>query len=394
MITMCVESYGQSERTDAILMFINNIFIAIFTFECIMKLMALNWRFFKIPWNIFDFTIVILSILGMVFEKFMKHVLTFSPTILRVVRVVRVGRVLRLVKGAKGIRTLLFALAISMPALVNIGLLLFLVIFIYAIFGMNFFMYVRYDAGINELFNFETIHRAIITLFPLCTSAGWSSVLEALTNDSPPFCDPNMKTMSQIAKGNCGNSSIAIPFLVSYLIISFLVVVNMYIAVILENFSQAREEVQQGLTDDDYDMYYEVWQKYDPLGSEFINYDKLSDFIQNLEEPLGIEKPNRLKIISMDLVICENNLVHCSDILDALTKNFLGTGNEIEQAVPLEVLKKDRPNSYKPVTSTLKLQRQIYCANLIKAWFRKMIVQKKLRQAQLNGIKTVDLNDV
>ncbi len=32
----------------------------------------------------------------------------------------------------------------------------------------------------------------------------------------------------------------------------------MYIAVILENFSQAREEVQQGLTDDDYDMYYEV----------------------------------------------------------------------------------------------------------------------------------------
>lgn len=41
----------------------------------------------------------------------MKHTLTFSPTILRVVRVVRVGRVLRLVKGARGIRTLLFALA-------------------------------------------------------------------------------------------------------------------------------------------------------------------------------------------------------------------------------------------------------------------------------------------
>ena len=58
---------------------------------------------------------------------------------------------------------------------------------------------------------------------------------------------------------NSGSKSIAAPYLVSYLIISFLVVINMYIAVILENFSQAREEVKQGLTDDDYDMYYEVY---------------------------------------------------------------------------------------------------------------------------------------
>ena len=34
-------------------------------------------------------------------------------------------------------------------------------------------------------------------------------------------------------------------FLVTYLVISFLVVINMYIAVILENFSQATEDVQQ-----------------------------------------------------------------------------------------------------------------------------------------------------
>lgn len=64
MITMCAESYDQSDQTDAILMFINNIFIAIFTAECFMKLLALNWRFFKIPWNVFDITIVVLSILG------------------------------------------------------------------------------------------------------------------------------------------------------------------------------------------------------------------------------------------------------------------------------------------------------------------------------------------
>lgn len=330
----------------------------------------------------------------MVFEKFMNHVLTFSPTILRVVRVVRVGRVLRLVKGARGIRTLLFALAISMPALVNIGLLLFLVIFIYAIFGMNFFMYVRYDAGINELFNFENIYRSMITLFPLCTSAGWSGVLEALTNDHPPHCNPNKKTPSQISKGDCGNTGIGVPFLVSYLIISFLVVVNMYIAVILENFSQAREEVQQGLTDDDYDMYYEVWQKYDPHGTEFISFDKLSDFVQSLEEPLGIPKPNRLKLISMDLTICENDIVHCSDILDALTKNFLGTSGEIEQAVPLEILQKDRPKEYIPKTTTLKLQREHFCAKIITKVMRNYANEKKRLRIEQKRFEKATLEEI
>ena len=56
-----------------------------------------------------------------------------------------------------------------------------------------------------------------------------STILKALTNDHRPYCDPDKPTASQISKGDCGNSTVAIPFLVSYLIISFLVVVNMYI---------------------------------------------------------------------------------------------------------------------------------------------------------------------
>jgi hypothetical protein len=91
------------------------------------------------------------------------------------------------------------------------------------------------------------------------------------------------------------------------------------------------------------------WQKFDPHGTEFIQYSQLSEFVESLEEPLGIPKPNRLKLISMDLTICERERVHCVDILDALTKNFLGT-SEIEQDIPIEIIKKDRPHSYKPKT--------------------------------------------
>ncbi|CAF1586722.1 unnamed protein product, partial [Adineta ricciae] len=386
MICMCLEYDGQSDAYGRVLGYINNFFVAIFTIECGMKLFALHYKYFTIPWNVFDFIIVIASILGQALGKLMENFLV-QPTVLRIVRVARVGRVLRLVKGAKGIRTLLFALAVSMPALFNIGLLLFLIMFIYSIF---------------EIFNFETFPNSLIILFQMCTTAGWSGVLQALTNDKPPDCDPSLKSPSH--RGDCGSTAIAVPFLVTYLIISSLVVVNMYIAVILENFSQAQEDVQQGLTDDDYDMYYEKWQYLDPSGSQFIRYDQLSDFVDGLEPPLRIPKPNQLLLVAMDLPICGDDRMHCVDILDGLTKYFLGTLNVSEVGAganaPIDI-KKDRPKDYRPITTTLQRRREIYLSRIGVRGFRNNVercrVQRQSREPILERVtidELIELDDL
>lgn len=122
--------------------------------------------------------------------------------------------------------------------------------------------------------------------------------------------------------GDCGNTTVGIAFLLAYLVISFLIVINMYIAVILENYSQATEEVQEGLTDDDYDMYYEIWAQFDPDGTQYIRYDQLSDFLDVLEPPLQIHKPNKYKIISMDIPICKG-------IDRACFKQFIEQNNSV-----------------------------------------------------------------
>ena len=280
-----------------------------------------------------------------------------SPTLLRVVRVFRVGRVLRLVKSAKGIRTLLFSLAVSLPALINIGLLLFLVMFIFAIFGMSFFMNVKHQYGIDDMFNFETFGRSMILLFQVSTSAGWDGVLAGITN-----------TQDCTSK-NCGSAGAGVAYLVSYLVISFLVIINMYIAVILENFSQATEDVQQGLTQDDFDMYYELWEKYDEQATQYIPLERLCEFVGELEEPLQIEEPNYYKLVSLNIPICEGDVMHCVDILDALTKNFLGTTSDTGDIGDVGVVKK-RPN-YFPASTTLQRQREIFCAKVIQRAWRK-----------------------
>ncbi|XP_047500155.1 sodium channel protein para-like [Penaeus chinensis] len=368
MLTMTLDHYNMTEEWKMVLDYLNLVFICIFTSECVLKVFALRWHYFKEPWNLFDFVVVIMSILGLVLKDIIEKYFV-SPTLLRVVRVAKVGRVLRLVKGAKGIRTLLFALAMSLPALFNICLLLFLVMFIFAIFGMSFFMNVKHTGALDSVYNFETFFQSFILLFQMMTSAGWDGVLSGIINErdcrqpDPETGDP----------GNCGSQPIGIAYLMAYLVMTFLIIINMYIAVILENYSQATEDVEEGLTDDDYDMYYEIWQQFDPKGTQFIEFSALSDFMDVLEPPLQIHKPNKYKIVSMDIPICKGDLVFCVDILDALTKDFFARkGNPIEDSGDMGEVgpPTDRPG-YEPVSSTLWRQREEYCARLIQQAWRK-----------------------
>jgi len=64
MLTMALEHYDQPEELTFILSLVNQAFIAIFTIECFMKITALRIHYFKQPWNVFDFVVVVMSILG------------------------------------------------------------------------------------------------------------------------------------------------------------------------------------------------------------------------------------------------------------------------------------------------------------------------------------------
>ncbi|XP_073437620.1 sodium channel protein type 5 subunit alpha-like isoform X9 [Dendrobates tinctorius] len=384
MVTMMVETDEQSEDIEHLLYNINLAFVVIFSSECVFKILALRYYYFTIGWNIFDFVVVILSIVGIVLSDIIKNYFV-SPTLFRIIRLARIGRVLRLIRGAKGIRTLLFALMMSLPALFNIGLLLFLVMFIYAIFGMSNFAYVKKEAGIDDMFNFETFGNSMICLFQITTSAGWDGLLSPILNSKEPDCDPNLPNPGSTTVGNCGNPPVGIVFFVSYIIISFLIVVNMYIAIILENFSVATEESTEPLSEDDFEMFYEVWEKFDPEATQFIDYSVLSTFADTLSEPLRIPIPNRIKLIAMDLPMVSGDRIHCLDILFAFTKRVLGESGEMD-ALKIQMEEKfmaANPSkiSYEPITTTLRRKQEEVSACIIQRAYRRHLLHRSMRQA-------------
>uniref|UniRef100_I3JRR2 Sodium channel protein n=1 Tax=Oreochromis niloticus TaxID=8128 RepID=I3JRR2_ORENI len=384
MVTMMVETDEQSKEKEIILYWVNLVFIIIFSTECSLKIIALRQHYFAVGWNIFDFVVVILSIAGLLLADIIEKYFV-SPTLFRVIRLARIGRILRLIRGAKGIRTLLFALMMSLPALFNIGLLLFLIMFIFSIFGMSNFAYVKKEAMIDDIFNFENFGNSMICLFMITTSAGWDGLLNPIMN-TPPDCDPDFENPGTTVRGNCGSPAVGIVFFTTYIIMSFLVVVNMYIAIILENFNVATEESSDPLCEDDFEMFYETWEKFDPDASQFIHYSELSDFCDALQDPLRIPKPNAATLIQMDLPLVPGEKLHCLDILLALTAQVLGDSGAMD-ALKGNMEDKFTANnpskeSYEPISSTLRRKQEDLAATVIQRAYRKhLLLRGKVKRA-------------
>ncbi|XP_054277860.1 sodium channel protein 60E-like [Macrosteles quadrilineatus] len=384
MLTMGIEHYNQHHAIFFVLEVSNAFFTTVFGLEAMVKIIGLRYHYFTVPWNMFDFLLVLASILGILMEDIMID-FPVSPTLLRVVRVFRIGRILRLIKAAKGIRKLLFALVVSLPALFNIGALLALITFIYAIIGMSVFGHVKQQRALNDMVNFETFGRSMQLLFRLMTSAGWNDVLESLMIQ-PPDCDPNFNDQPN---GNCGHPLLAITYFTSFIIINYMIVINMYIAIILENFNQAHQEEEIGIVEDDLEMFYIRWSKFDPHATQFIRFGQLSDFIASLDPPLGIPKPNIVALVSFNLPIARGNKIHCLDILHALVKHVLGHVEETEEFKKLQdqmdiKFKKQFPTrkELEIVSSTRMWKRQDKAARTIQRAFRDYKRRKKEQEQQ------------
>lgn len=210
-----------------------------------------------------------------------------------------------------------------------------MVIFIYAIIGMSAFGNVKRGGDLNDIVNFETFGTSLLLLFRLATGSGWNDIMDALLL-KPPDCDPSYMGLPY---GNCGSFS-AILYLTSYVIIVFLVIVNMYIAIILENVNRAHEIEDFCITKENFDSYYTAWGVFVPNGKQYLPLDRLSEFVASLDKPFKIPKPNSDVLRQLDIPVREGELVHCFDLLKALVRRVLeehGESPEVFQDITVRM---------------------------------------------------------
>lgn len=319
MVSLMVYTDQQSMQMDIILHWISFSLIVIFFTELIVKIVALRHHYFTDGWNIFDFVLITLSVAGLFVADLMEKYFVM-PEVALLLRVVPIFRTLHM---SRVIWRLLLVLMMSLPALFNICFLLFIVMFTYSIFGMFNFAYVKKEYMIDDMFNFETFGNSLICLFMSTTSTSWGGLLRPIINMD---CDPDMENPGSSIKGNCGSPAIAIVFFTTYIFLSFLLVVCLYITVVMEAFNPDETGM---LSEDHLQMFYKIWMKFDPNGSQFIQYSELSDFSDALRDPVRIPELTTINLNHMDPHPHPGDKIHYADVLQALTTQVLGVSEQM-----------------------------------------------------------------
>jgi Ion transport protein len=150
---MAINWYGCPQDLLDALEYTNYFFTAAFTVEAIIKLIAYSPRgYFSQGWNIFDFTIVLISyitlIIGLITEK------NVGPKQATIARAFRIGRIFRLITKAKFLRVIFNTIIFTIPSLANVGALMMLLLFIFSILGVQIFATVKLQDTLNDHANF------------------------------------------------------------------------------------------------------------------------------------------------------------------------------------------------------------------------------------------------
>ncbi|KAI4575034.1 hypothetical protein MJG53_002967 [Ovis ammon polii x Ovis aries] len=378
-ITIMIQSDEQSPKIDTALFWINSVYVGLYIGECVLKLIVFHCNYFTSGWNIFDFMVVVFSITGYYLV---------SPSLVQLILLSRIIHILHPEKGLKLFHNLLLPLMLSLPALLNISLLIFLIMFIYAIFGMYNFAYVKKEAGIDDMSNFETFGSSMLCLFRVTIFAGWDGMLNAIFNSKWSDCDPDKINPGTQVRGDCGNPFLGIIYFVSYILLTRLIIVNMYIVVVMEFLNIASKKKAKTLSEEDFRKFFQVWKRFDPDRTQYIDSSKLSDFAAALDPPLFMAKPNKGQLVSMDLPMAVGDRIHCLDVLLALTKRVLGKDLSMEKVLSeMEsgfTLANTFKITYEPITTTLKRKQEVVSATIIQRAYKSY----RLRQNDKNTSDT------
>ena len=217
-VSLGIEHYPASETFEEALESINLGFTFIFTLEAILKLFSLGHRYyFYVQWNRLDFTIVCLSLFVLLTGS------SFQSFNLTVFRIFRIARLLRMVKASKGLRNMLRTLYLSIGNIANVGLLIMLVLFTFTIAGMDLFGSIDLtDSDLNHLdhnANFSTFYLSLMVLIRCSTGESWNGIMHD--------CLIKVGFISEI-------------FWFGFIFISFFIFLNVFIAVIYEEFETVK----------------------------------------------------------------------------------------------------------------------------------------------------------
>jgi voltage-gated sodium channel len=218
---------------------LQNIILGVFVAEVVIKVAAHGskpWDYFRNPWNIFDFTIIAVSLLPFGDSGGRQVVMVF--------RMARLLRALRLLTMLPRLQILVSALLKSIPALGYVGILLLLHFYIYAVMGTFLFR----D---NDPIRFGNLQRSMLSLFQVVTLEGWNDVMHSQLFGSDINYSDQWKKLPEAVNRRSDPHPVAAPiYFVSFIMLGTMIMLNLFTGVIIGSMQEAEDQSSGKVADE------------------------------------------------------------------------------------------------------------------------------------------------
>ncbi|XP_078664203.1 sodium leak channel NALCN-like isoform X2 [Branchiostoma floridae x Branchiostoma belcheri] len=204
------------------------VFTTLFLLEVLMKTIAMGLPgYWQSRRNRYDMFVTTLGVVWMAMHFSLQD--EYSNTMGAVVIMLRFFSITG--KHAT-LKMLLLTVVVSMLKSFFIIAGMFLLMLSYSLAGVVLFGSVKYGENLSRHANFSTAPKALSVLFRMITGEDWNKIMHDCMI-SPPICTVGRNYWET----DCGNSTAALLFFCSFYIIIAYIMLNLLVAIILENFS-------------------------------------------------------------------------------------------------------------------------------------------------------------
>lgn len=237
-VFMLTDHADASTEFQAMLDTQNDIFFAELVSEVVLRFIADGPRhFFTRWWNLFD--AVVAFGLGMTYAGGFVEFGQFAKGF-------RLVRLIRLILFVRPVRIIFDTLLISMPQLINVAGVLFLIMFTSASLGVALYSETKFQAKLGPAANFRTFPEALKVIYQIFTGEEWQDLM-AECSIQPPFCT---MTFEGFSFGDCGYVSVTPMFFIVLKVLCELMILNLLVGMILDNLNVIMNSVDHVETDD------------------------------------------------------------------------------------------------------------------------------------------------
>ena len=230
-VVVGIQTYKEfAQKYSSLLSILDGFILLVFIIEAGIKILAEGKKpqnYFKNPWNVFDFLIVIACLLEPIFD--------LGGEFLPVLRLARILRVLRLVTAIPKLQLLVTCLLKSLPSMFYVSILLFLLFYVYGTLAVFFY-------GENDPIHFRNLQSSILTLFRVVTLEDWTDVMYINMYGSDNY-GYSAKDFSKWTPTPSASPLGAAIFFVSFVLIGTMIVLNLVIGVIMNSMDESNREM-------------------------------------------------------------------------------------------------------------------------------------------------------